>query len=87
MRQTPKLAFSTSTLALRVSAASFCTLLGQAESAAAVPGALLQLDEGFCWSGEMMSDEFSCWSPPPSSSVALVLHEFVRSDYARVVFK
>ena len=59
----------------------------QAESAAAVPGALLQLDEGFCWSGEMMSDEFSCWSPPPSSSVALVLHEFVRSDYARVVFK
>ena len=58
-----------------------------ASAASAVPGARLQLDTDFWWTDEMMGDEFSCWSPPPSSSVALVLHEFVRSDYARVVFK
>jgi len=57
----------------------------QAARAATAPNTL-QLDEDFWWSGAMLSDEVSRWSPPSSSSVALVLTEFVRSDYARQVF-
>ena len=80
-------AYDTGSAAGRAALRAARAKAASASAASAVPGTLLQLDEDFRWSGEMMSDEFSCWSPPPSSSVGLVLHEFVRSDYARVVFK
>ena len=43
---------------------------------------MLPLDEDFWWS--TLEEDY--WYPPPSSSVALVLSEFVGSDYARAVF-
>ena len=73
--------------ALRAARAKAASAQAAASAASAAPGALLELDEDFYWSPGMIGDEFSGWSPPPSSSVALVLHEFLRSDYAQVVFK
>ena len=73
--------------ALRAARAKAASAQAAASAASAAPGALLQLDEDFYWSAGIMGDELSCWSPPPSSSVALVLHEFLRSDYAQVLFK
>lgn len=72
--------------ALRAARAKAASAQAAASAAGAAPGALLQLDEDFYWSAGIMGDELSCWSPPPSSSVALVLHEFLRSDYAQVLF-
>lgn len=73
--------------ALRAARAKAASAQAAASAAKAPSGALLQLDEDFYWSAGMIGDELSCWSPPPSSSVALVLHEFLRSNYAQVLFK
>ena len=73
--------------ALRAARAKAASAQAAASAASAAPGALLELDEDFYWSPGMIGDEFSGWNPPPSSSVALVLHEFLQSDYAHAVFK
>ena len=47
-----------------------------------LPNGMLPLEADFWWS--TLEEDY--WYPPPSSSVALVLSEFVGSDYARAVF-
>ena len=43
--------------------------------------------DDFWWTQGMLTGESECgWRPPASSIVALVLTEFVQSDYARQVF-
>ncbi|EOD11982.1 hypothetical protein EMIHUDRAFT_120222 [Emiliania huxleyi CCMP1516] len=77
--------------AARVAAAAAEAAAAEAAAAeAASPAATanaLPLDSSFRWTASMLSGEANCaWSPPLSSSVGVVLTEFVQSDYARAVF-